>query len=321
MEPVKGQAKKTALSKFILLYAISLLIIISVVYFLFNTPASLFKKSMQQYKTEQNEENELLKKVDAITTNINKTMEADRNYQVATNVTEKEKYKEMLGEYKNEISTTLTDIENDSANRKSSFPVRNANNYLFLFRTFMEYRDAFSNDFAALESRKDLPAHFRIALDSLRACQMQREYIKTQLIQVSTQNTDIGLQASKNLNAEAAIKAANEKSIDELQNKLRQAQAEISNLKQQKTTAPPTASQTTAENITEQQMASLLTDAGKKIYTQALQGKNFKGGTIEQRAYFACARQIFEEAKTHLNNADIDNYLKNIEGQLKKLSY
>ena len=68
-------------------------------------------------------------------------------------------------------------------------------------------------------------------------------------------------------------------------------------------------------------MASLLTDAGKKIYARALQGKNFKGGTIEQRAYFGSARQIFEEAKTHFSNADIDDYLKNIDAQLKKLSY
>ena len=143
MEPVKGQAKKAAIRRFILLYSFSLLIIFSAVYFLFNTPASLFKKSMQQHQTEQAEEGELLKKVDAITTNINKTMETDRNYQVAMNIADKEKYKEMLGEYKNEISTTLTDIENDSANRKSSFPRRNANNYLFLFIIYKTYLGIF----------------------------------------------------------------------------------------------------------------------------------------------------------------------------------
>jgi hypothetical protein len=237
------------------------------------------------------------------------------------NVADKEKYKEMLGEYKNAISTTLTDIENDSANRKSSFPRRNANNYLFLFRTFLEYRDAFSNDFAALESRKDLPMQFRIALDSLRSCQVQREYIRTQLTEASNKNTAMGLQVAKTSSADDAAKAANEKLIDDLQNKLRQAQTEISSLKQQKSNASQVVSQTPTVNISQQQMASLLTDAGKKIYTQALQGKNFKGGTIEQRAYFGSARQIFEEAKTHFASADIDEYLKNIDAQLKKLSY
>lgn len=321
MEPVKGQTKKAAIQKFILLYFISLLVITASVYFLFNTPASLLKKNMQQYKTEQNEESDLLKKVDAITTNINKTMEADRNYQVAMNVADKEKYKEMLGEYKNEISTILTDIESDSANRKSSFPKRNANNYLFLFRTFLEYRDAFSNDFVALESRKDLPVQFRRALDSLRACQAQREIIRTQLVEAGNKNTVIGLQVAKTSNADAAAKAANEKLIDDLQGKLRQAQAEIKDLSQQKPTTVQTTSQSASANISQQQMAALLTDAGKKIYTQALQGKSFKGGTIEQRAYFACARQVFEEAKTHVDDNDISDYLKKIDVQLKKLSY
>jgi len=321
MEPVKGKTKKPAIQKFILLYSLSLVIIISVVYFLFNTPASLFKKSMQQYKSAQIEESQLLKKADAITTYIHKTIEADRNYQVAMNVADKEKFKEMLGEYTNEISAALTDMENDSAGRKSSFSERHANNYLFMFRTFLEYRDAFSNDFAALESRKDLPVQFRTVLDSLRGCQVQREYIKSQLAEAGNKNTEMGLQVAKYSNTDATDKAANEKLINELQDKLRQAQAEISTLNQQKSSVSQTTSPSTAVHTSQQQMASLLTDAGKKIYTQALQGKNFKGGTIEQRAFFSCARQIFEEAKTHFDNDDIDNYLKNIEGQIKKLSY
>jgi hypothetical protein len=320
MKPVKEQSKRAAFQKFILLYSISMIIIISVVYFLFNTPANLFKKSMQQYKSTELEERDLLEKVDAITTYINKTIEADRNYQVALNVADKERYKEKLGEYTNEISTALTDIENDSSNRKSSFPRRNANNFLFMFRTFLEYRDAFSNDFAALESRKDLPAQFRVALDSLKACQLQREYIRTQLVESNNKNNEISSQATKNLNTEAATKSANEKTIIDLQNKLHDVQAELNNLKQQKSNASQTNSPSPAE-IAQQQMASLLSDAGKKIYTQALQGKNFKGGTIEQRAFFACARQMFEEAKTHHTNDDIDTYLKNIDIQLKKLSY
>src|SRR5205809_1260732 len=292
MGRINGQAKKTVTRKFVSLYSVSLAIIFSVVYFLFNTPASIFKKSMQRYKSAEIEESQLLKKADAITTYVNNTIEADRNYQIAMNVADKEKYKEMLGEYTNEISSLLTDIENDSASRKSSFATRNANNYLFMFRTFLEYRDAFSNDFAALESGKDLPAQFRIALDSLRAYQAQRENLRNQLTAANSKNAEVSLQATKNLNEGAAAKAANEKTIDDLQNKLRQTQAELNTLKQQKQGGSQTSSQSAANNMSEQQIASVLSEAGKKIYTQALQGKNFKGGTIEQRAYFTCAKQI-----------------------------
>ena len=320
MQPVKGETKTAVIWKFVLLYSLSLVVIFSVVYFLFNTPAAIFKRSMRQYQHAEMEEGQLFKKIDAITTSINNIIEADRNYQVAINVADKEKYKEVLGEYTNEISTALTEIENDSTSRKSSFSRRNANNYLFLFRTFLEYRDAFSNDFATLESRKDLPSQFRTALDSLRAYQAQREYLKNQLTEANNKNNEMNLQATKNLNGDAASKATYEKTIDDMQNKLRQAQTELNSLKQQKTGAQASL-QTPGANLGDQQTASLLANAGKKIYSQALQGKNFKGGTIEQRAYFVCARQIFEEARTHADNDDITTYLKNIDVQLKKLSY
>jgi preprotein translocase subunit YajC len=321
MQPVKGETRTSVIRKFVLLYSLSLVAIFLVVYFLFNTPAAIFKKSMQQYQHSEMEEGQLLKQIDGITTSVNNTIEADRNYKVAINVADKEKYKEVLGEYTNEISTALTEIENDSTSRKSSFSRRNANNYLFLFRTFLEYRDAFSNDFATLESRKDLPSQFRTALDSLRTYQAQREYLKTQITEANNKNNEIVLQATKNLNADGASKATYEKTIDDLQNKLRQAQTELNNLRQQKAGGAQTSSQTAEANLNDQQMASLLANAGKKIYSQALQGKNFKGGTIEQRAYFACARQIFEDARSHADNDDITTYLKNIDVQLKKLSY
>jgi hypothetical protein len=321
MESAKGPSKSVAIRKFILLYVFSLLIIIPAIYFSFNTPASLFKKSIQQYKTAAAEEGLLLNKTDAITTYINKIIETDRSYQVAMNVTDKEKFKESLGEYTNEISSALQDLENDSASRQSSVSRRHANNYLFMFRNFLEYRDAFSNDFAALESRKDLPVQFRVVLDSLKSCQLQRESLRTQLAAAINKSVATGAQVTNNSNADAANRA-NDKLMDDLQNKLRQIQADLTNCNQQKTSlSQAAASQPSAATITQQQMAALLTDAGKKIYAQALQGKNFKGGTIEQRAYFACARQIFEEAKTHQGSSDIDDYLKNIDGQIKKLSY
>jgi hypothetical protein len=321
MEPLQGQAKTTVLRKFILLYGLSLAVIFGVVYFAFNTPASLFKKSIQQYKTAQLEQGALLDQTDAITTYMNKIIETDHSYQLAVSVPDKEKLKETLGSFTNEISTALQDFENDSASRRTDFSKRHANHYMFMFRNFLEYRDAFSNDFAALESRKDLPLQFKIALDSLRSSQMQREYLKSLLAQSGSRTTSTVQPVSSSPSGnDAAIRAANERQIDELQNRLRQSQIELTNCNQQKASISQSVSQA-ATDLPQQQMASLLTDAGKKIYSQALQGKNFKGGTIEQRAFFACARQVFEEAKSHYASADIDTYLRNIDAQIKKLSY
>lgn len=319
---IQGQAKATAFRKFVLLFGLSLAAIIATVYFAFNTPASLFKKSIQQYKSAQIEQKELLDQTDAITTYMNKIIEADHSYQLAATVPDKEKWKEILGSYTNEISTALQDFESDSTKRMNEFSKRHAIHYLFMFRNFLEYRDAFSNDFAALESRKDLPLQFRIAIDSLRASQMQRENLRTQLAQSGSRtSTSTTVPAvTTPANNDAATRAANERMIDELQSRLRQVQVDLTSCNQQKANISQTASQA-ATDLPQQQMASLLTDAGKKIYSQALQGKNFKGGTIEQRAYFACARQVFEEARSHAGSADIDTYLKNIDAQIKKLSY
>ncbi len=320
MDYATDAAKKAAWRKFILLYGISLLIIIPAVYFLFNTPASIFKKSIQQYKTAAVEEADLLSKTDAITTNIYKIIEADNGYKAAINVPEKEKFKEELGQYTNEVTNALQDLENDSASRKSSTSKRNANNYLFMFRNFIEYMNASSNDFAALESRKDLPSQFRRVLDSMRSYQVQRESLRAQLAAALIKNPT---QTASVQNTDAASRAANEKLIDDLQNKLKQIQSDLTSCNQKNSTLSQSASQTQTQttNLTQQQMSSLLVDAGKRIYGLALQGKSFKGGTIEQRGYFACARQVFEEAKSHAPSSDIDEYLKNIDSQIKKLSY
>src|SRR4030095_2368680 len=142
MKFAKSKPGRGALIKFVLLYGLSLCVIVPVVYFLFNTPATLFKKSIQQYKNSEIEQNRLLKKTDLITTFINKIIETDRSYQLATNVPDKEKLKETLGEYTNEVMTPPKEIKNDSTSRRSSYSRRDANNYLFLFRNFMDYRDA-----------------------------------------------------------------------------------------------------------------------------------------------------------------------------------
>jgi hypothetical protein len=317
MEFTKGQVKKIALRNFFILYIFSIALITLVIYFLFNTPASLFKKSIEKYKNAETEEGNLLRKTDAITRNINKIIQADNDYKVSTNVADREKFKETFGEYTNEFTNAIQDLENDSAGRTTSFSKRNAINYLFMFRNFLEYSEANSSDFASQESRLD-PRAVRVVVDSFNACKLQRELIKIQLAQVATKNVATVAQVN---NTEAANKAANERLIDELQSKLRQAQTDLNNCNEQKKNISQAATQAATVNTSEQQKASLLIDAGKKIYTQALQGKNFKGGTIEQRAYFGCAKQIFEEAKAHFASSDIDDYLKNIDVQLKKLSY
>jgi hypothetical protein len=317
MENEKKQSKKVALTNFFVLYIASVALITTVIYFLFNTPASLFKKSIEQYKNTEAEENRLLNKTDAIIRNINKIIQADNDYKISTNVADREKFKETLGEYTNDFTAAIQDLENDSAGRVSAHSRRAANNYLFMFRNFLEYSEANSSDLSSIESRLD-PKAVRIVVDSFNACRLDREQIKTQLAQALSRNASAITQAS---NSEAANKAANEKLIEELQGKLKQSQADLSNCNEQKKNISQNATQAAAVNINEQQKASLLTDAGKKLYTQALQGKNFKGGTIEQRAYFACAKLMLEEARTHAPGSDIDDYLKNIDVQLKKLSY
>src|SRR5438046_3203054 len=70
-------SKKPAVYKFILLFGLSLLAVLLCAYFLFNTPANLYKSKVVTYKNMEDEQGKLLTTIGTITNILRKIIPID----------------------------------------------------------------------------------------------------------------------------------------------------------------------------------------------------------------------------------------------------
>src|SRR5580700_417964 len=115
MDPLNKNERKTASGRFFGLYAFSLAVVIIAAYFLFNTPASLYKNKVQLYKTTEDEQSRLLDKIDGMTLSLNNLVQVDKNYLNSSNEIEKGNLQTKISEYQKNINNALVDVQNDSA--------------------------------------------------------------------------------------------------------------------------------------------------------------------------------------------------------------
>src|SRR5580700_9074079 len=130
MEPINLQARKSALNKFFAVFGLSLIVVVIASYFLFNTPAGIYKSEVKMYKGTEAEQEQLLNKIEGMIGNVKNITQADQNYLNSNNDIEKGSLQSNLQEYQRHVIDGLVDIKNDSSKLASLVARKDSYNYI-----------------------------------------------------------------------------------------------------------------------------------------------------------------------------------------------
>jgi hypothetical protein len=310
MEPINQPARSSAIGRFVGLYSISLLFVVIVAYFLFNTPASLFKNQIAGYKNTQGEQSQLLERVGGMTANLKNIAQADLSYQSSNNDIEKGSLITNMEEYKQGILDGVQEIRNDSAKMTSNLAKLDAFNYTTTFNSVIAYRNTI--------------AYLQKTLQDKGGAANELIQTKAELEQTKTQLDVYKAMAANNKPAPAVVPVptggggggggGSSAKEAQMQQALDKCQVDLANCLKAK---PSTVSQAPAPVMDEGKKAVVLFEAGQDLYNKAEATKS----PIEKRTVLSCSRQILEKAKPAYPDADrINKMINQIDQELRKLS-
>ena len=306
MDPVNQQVRKSALNRFWGAYALSLFIVLISAYFLFNTPAAIFKNRIVLFQSTEAEETRLLHTIEAMTANLGNIIRTDEKYLSSTNDYEKGTLLGNLQEYQKNISDALVNLKNDSSLFTSPVSKKDSYNYITVFNSVVAYR----NTITALQ--KTLEAKGGDASELLK--------VKSQLDLCSQQLEICKMLAAKPAAAPPAGGGGGgekEKEAD-LQRQLDKTQADLAACQKAKAgTIVPIAAETPSSASGETKKAVTLFEAGQELYTTGEKTKNL----IERRGILFAARQVLQKSAVNYPDKDkLNKILEQINTELKKLS-
>jgi len=307
MEPVNQSVRSSAITKFIGLYGFSLLVVLIGAYFLFNTPASLFKNQIQSYKSSEEEQSQLLTKVDGMNSNLKNISLADQTYLSSTNEIQKGNLQTNLQDYQKTISDALSDIKNDTLKLASVLARRDSYNYILAFNAISDYRNTILSLQKTLQEKGGDATELLKTKALLDGCTQQLEIYKALAASKPAAPAVVPVPAGGGGAKEA-----------QLQQQLEKAQADLAACqKAAKTgTAVPAPTQTVS-NFDEGKKAVVLFEAGQDLYNKAETTKN----PIERRGILISAKLVFEKSKPSYPDADkMNKTITQIDAELKKLS-
>jgi len=309
MDPVNQQVRKSALNRFWGVYALSLFIVLISAYFLFNTPASIFKNRILLFQSTEAEEARLLHTIEAMTANLGNIIRTDEKYLSSTNDYEKGTLLGNLQEYQKNISDALVNLKNDSSLFTSPVSKKDSYNYITVFNSVVAYR----NTITALQ--KTLEAKGGDASELLK--------VKSQLDLCSQQLEICKMLAAKPAAAPPAGGGGGgggggkEKEAD-LQRQLDKTQADLAACQKAKAgTIVPAPAEAPSSASGETKKAVTLFEAGQDLYTTGEKTKNL----IERRGILFAARQVLQKSAVSYPDKDkLNKILEQINAELKKLS-
>ena len=306
MDPVNQQVRKSALNRFWGAYALSLFIVLISAYFLFNTPAAIFKNRIVLFQSTEAEETRLLHTIEAMTANLGNIIRTDEKYLSSTNDYEKGTLLGNLQEYQKNISDALVNLKNDSSLFTSPVSKKDSYNYITVFNSVVAYR----NTITALQ--KTLEAKGGDASELLK--------VKSQLDLCSQQLEICKMLAAKPAAAPPAGGGGGggkEKEAD-LQRQLDKTQADLAACQKAKAgTIAPVAAEAPSSASGETKKAVTLFEAGQELYATGEKTKNL----IERRGILFAARQVLQKSAVNYPDKDkLNKTLEQINTELKKLS-
>jgi hypothetical protein len=304
MEPLNKHDRSKAINRFFGFYAISLLAVILTSYFLFNTPAGIYKNKLRNYKVSEDEQEKLLAKVDGMTNNLINLVQTDKNYLSSTNEIDKGNLETRINQFLKNISNELVDVQNDSMSYISSIARRNSYNYINSFNTILSYRNTISslqNSFA--EKGNDATELMKVNAD-LNTCKLQLQMATTSLAA-----------ASNNKPAPSGGGGASAKEA-QLQQQLDRCQADLAACQKAKTANEAAVPVPTPTVTDESKKAIVLFQAGQDLYNTAQTTKNL----FERRGVLYSAKQLFLKSSASYPDSDkVNKAIYQIDIELKKL--
>jgi hypothetical protein len=310
MEPLNQNLRRSAINRFLSLYAFSLLVVLLGGYFLFNTPSEVLKEKIQLYKNSDLEQKQLLSTVNGMTSEIKDLVQGDRNYVGSTSDLDKQNFETKINENKTNIISGVANIRNDSANFNSAEAKEHARNYANSFNTILLYYNVI-NDLRnqILQKGGDASELLKVKED-LRICKADLENAKL-LTALNAKPVPVPQQAG------GGASKANTDRINELEEEAKKYKKELDDCNQQLNSKPTQqVPAPVAGPLTKTQVAGVLSNAALQIYNQAT---TLKLNTIEQKTYLACAKEVFLEAKEKDDNQRIEDMLSKITAQISKL--
>lgn len=308
MEPENKAERRTAISRFIGFYALSLLVVIISVYFLFNTPAGIFKNRVRVYQRTETEQLQLLAKIDGMNTNLKNIIRADQQYLSSNNEIEKGTLLGNLQEYQKNINDALVNLKNDSMLFSSEVSKIESYNYISAFNAVVAYRNTITALQKSLEGKGGDASELLKVKSQLDLCSQQLEICKMLAGKPPTASP-----------APAPGGGGGSAKETELQKTLEKCQSDLAACQKAKTgtviAQPAPVEQ--ANLFTESKKSQLLFDEGLNLYAMAEKTKNL----IERRGILSAARQLLQKAAPDFPDKDkLNKSINQIDTELKKLS-
>ncbi|MBS1948754.1 MAG: hypothetical protein JST47_13405 [Bacteroidetes bacterium] len=308
MDAVNKSARNAAIGKFIGIYGLSLVAVIVCAYFLFNVPAGIFKNKIELYKTTEDEQTNLMNKIDGATTSLNNLVQADKNYASSTNDIEKGNLQTQANQYQKGISNVISELQSDSTSFISPISRKNSYNYAIAFNTILSYRNAIGQLQSSLLAKGGDAAALVKAQSDLQACNTQLAIAKlAAAASAKPAPPSGGGGGSMTNNAKEA----------QLQAQLAKAQEDLEACKRDKLALQSAQPSGKTSNLSESQKATLLFETGQALYEKAEGTKNL----IERRGILSSAKDVLEKSSPSYPDGDkVNKILKKVDNELKKLS-
>ena len=299
MKPVNQSARAAAIRRFLLIYGISLLAILACAWIIFVIPSSLFRETIQKYKATEQEQTQLVGKIDGITINLKNIMQTDQTYLSSSNEIEKGTLLANLQEYQKKINDALVDVKNDSARLISANSKKDAYNYIIAFNAILSYRNTLSSLQKTLAEKGGELAELVKVQSQLETCQSQLDLFKALAAQKAAPPPPAGGGGGgKGKEKEA-----------ELQRLLDDCRADLDMCVKTKGSAvPPVVTD-------EAKKAVVYFEAGESLYTTATKTKNM----IEKRGILTAAKQMYDKAKAGSPAEKAKKQIELIDAELKRL--
>ncbi|HEY2648959.1 MAG TPA: hypothetical protein VGI38_07180 [Puia sp.] len=309
MEPQNKAERRSAMSRFIGFYAFSLLVVIISVYYLFNTPAGIFKNRVRVYQHTEEEQLQLLSKIEGMNTNLKNIIRADEQYLSSNNEIERGTLLGNLQEYQKNINDALVNLKNDSMLFSSQVSKIESYNYISAFNAVVAYRNTITALQKSLEGKGGDASELLKVKSQLDLCSQQLEICKM----LASKPTSASPVSPAGGGAGPSAKET------ELQKTLEKCQSDLAACQKAKSgtvIAQPVPVEP-ANLFTENKKSQLLFDEGMDLYTMAEKTKNL----IERRGILSAARQLLEKAAPDFSDKDkLNRSINQIDTELKKLS-
>jgi hypothetical protein len=153
MKPVNQPARKAAITRFLILYGVSLLAIVVCAWIILSIPNDLLHKTIEGYKSTEQEQTKLTSKIEGMITNLKSIITADQAYINTSNEIEKGGLMTNLQEYQKKINDALVEVKNDTATLISPISKKNANSSIVAFNAILSFRNTLTALQKSLQER------------------------------------------------------------------------------------------------------------------------------------------------------------------------